>query len=276
MRGRTYAVGVLLVDMVNPFLPEVIAGVKAAVTDANYKLLIAVGEAEAAIERSLIDSMIDMRMDGLILVAPRLSGELLAGYARQIPMVVVGHHEPTATDFDTVNSDDESGARLAVESLIAKGHRAIHMVSLLRRDDDYSVYFPRETGYLGAMKAAGLADEIKIWRMPQVLRDSNHEIAELFGSEPLPSALFCWSDLHAIPILNHAKLNGIEVPGRLAIVGYDNSSIAAQPLISLSSVEQSGRELGRIAGQRLLSRIDADTQAEHLLLPPSLKLRTSN
>lgn len=276
MRGRTYTVGILLVEMENPFLPGVVAGVKRVLARANYHALIGVSDARMQLESSLIDSMMDMRMDGLILIAPRLHGDLLARFAERIPMVVIGHHEPTARSFDTVNSDDRRGAGIVVEALAAAGHRDIHMLNLPARDDaGTSVYGQREAGYLDAMRTAGLAASGRVVRARERLGEAEADLSRVLAAEALPSAIFCWSDIHAIPLINLARPMGLDVPGRLAIVGYDNSPVAALPLIGLSSVDQNAGTLGETAGEQLLSRIEGRSEAEHMLLEPALVRRAS-
>jgi LacI family transcriptional regulator len=132
MRGRTYTIGVLLVEMGNPFLPQVVSGAKAVLGPVSYHALIGVSDAQSRLESSLIESMIDMRIDGLILVAPRLSSDVLARFARQIPMVVIGHHEPTAARFDTINSDDRRGAAMARAARAAAGPSDLQQISRRR------------------------------------------------------------------------------------------------------------------------------------------------
>ena len=103
---------------------------------------------------SLIELMIDNRMDGLILVAPRMAGPTLEAFARQIPVVAVAHHEPSRS-FDTINTDDRLGGRRATEALIAAGHRDIAMVSYeADRDHTTNVSYEREIGYGQAMATA--------------------------------------------------------------------------------------------------------------------------
>jgi LacI family transcriptional regulator len=90
-----------------------------------------------------------------------------------------------------------------------------------------------------------------------------------------PRALFCWSDLDAIPIINMAKKLGLNIPGDLAIIGYDNSPVAALSLVDLASIDQSGRRLGALAAEILLSRIKGRTVPNHFLLEPTLVRRSS-
>ncbi|KAA9008867.1 LacI family DNA-binding transcriptional regulator [Histidinibacterium aquaticum] len=276
MRGRTFSIGVLLVEMRNPFLPSLMDGAKEVLREASYQAFISVGEARAAIERSLIDSMIDLQMDGVILVAPRLSGELLARYAKQIPMVVIGHHEPGAEAFDTVNSDDRTGARMAVESLIAGGREDIQMASLPRKNGEFDVYVERERGYYEAMEAAGLGDRAKVWPLREQPERPGPALTGLLDLDPLPEGIFCWSDIHAVRLLNEAKMRGIDVPGRLGIVGYDNTPAAGLPLVGLTSVDQRGEEIGRLAADVLLSRIGGRQVPEHILVTPKLVTRGSS
>ncbi len=122
MRGQTFTIGILMCDLVNPLPVGGCGRGERGFDAAGYKTLIGVGRAMEPLETGLIDSMIDHRMDGLILIAPRLGPSTLARYAPQIPFVGIGHHEPEAEGFDTVNSDDRAGARLVVEAFLARGY----------------------------------------------------------------------------------------------------------------------------------------------------------
>ena len=128
--ARMLRLGILLVGIDNPFLPQVVAGISAEAEASGYKIMMAVGAARMPLEASMIEQMIDNRMDGLILVAAQISGRMLATYASQSPICIIGHHEATGSNFDTVNSDDLHGASIAVRALLAQGYRDIGMVSL--------------------------------------------------------------------------------------------------------------------------------------------------
>jgi LacI family transcriptional regulator len=275
MRGRTFTIGILLVEMANPFLPGLVGAINSVLLAAKYKSLIGVGEAQLKMETSLIDSMIDLHMDGLILIGPRLAGKMLDRFAAQIPIVAIGHHEANSTTLDTVNSDDVAGARLAVQALIDAGHRKIHMISLpLRSNSDTDVYRQREFGYMQAMKAAGLESEIKVYGANDKSPAKEDDLRKIIEGTTA-TAYFCWSDLHAVALISILHAAGIAVPKDLAIVGYDNSPIAALPSINLSSIDQNSTLLGQTAAKTLISRIEGRTTAEHLLLKPELIRRAS-
>lgn len=275
MRGQTYTLGVLLVDISNPFLPQVFDGIASVAEGAGYKVLVGVGKARMRLEAGMIEQMIDNRMDGLVLVAAQISGETLETYARKTPIAVVGHHEPAAQNFDTVNSDDPKGGEAAVEALHAAGHRDIGMLSLVRHKHDGTDVAPqREAGFARAIRRLGLG-EPRIFRVENFESDRTANLEAVLRRPDRPRALFVWSDLDAVPLLNLARQMGLRVPEDLALIGYDNSPVAALPLVNLASMDQDGLRMGRLAAEALLSRIGGRQVAEHRLILPSLVARPS-
>jgi LacI family transcriptional regulator len=162
---------------------------------------------------------------------------------------------------------------MAGAALAAAGQRDIHMISLRGNEYPVSVYRQREIGYLEAMAESG--------RTPRILRaregaaEAEADQTRILTGERLPDAIFCWSDIHAVPLVNLALSSGVEVPDRLAIIGYDNTPVAALPLIGLSSIDQDPTRIGELAAEKLLSRIEGREVAEHVLVEPRLVRRMS-
>lgn len=276
MRGKTRTVGILLVEMTNPFLSDVVAGINRTLRSRDYKTMIGVGEAEEQLETSLIETMIDFQIDGLILISPHLGSAPMARAAGETPMVVIGHHEPVSAVYDTVNSDDRESAKMAIQALIARGHRDITMTSLQHaRLSDHDVVHEREAGYSEAMAAAGLESHTRIIRFPDRTEEMDAQMLALLHAPDRPTALYCWSDLHAVPLINLAKTSGIRVPQDLAIIGCDDTPPARMRLVDLTSINQDGPRLGEIAARTLLSRIDGRKSPEHILVAPGLVVRSS-
>ncbi len=276
LRGRTFTIGLLLVDIRNPFLPEIIDGVNGILAPSHYRAMIGVSEARIQLETSLIESMIDYKMDGLILIAPRLPSEIIARFAAQIPIVAIGYHDPDAKNFDTVNCNDQRGAAVAVEAFIERGYRKIGMLTLGSCEGHrVSVVRQREIGYSEAMQMAGLGEAIDIHSIP-VASPVREESLKAFLLRPdRPEAVFCWSDLDAITLLNMAAEMGIRVPEDLAVIGYDNSPTAALSLVNLASIDQSGHALGVLATETLLSRIEGrETHLAHSTAPSLITRRS--
>lgn len=276
MRGRTFTLGVLLVGIDNPFLPCIYQGIESVTEAAGYKIMVGVGAARTPTEVSLIEQMIDNQMDGLILIASQIAGETLERYARQIPIVVVGHHEPGAVGYDTINNDDQRGAQLVVEAFLDRGYRDIAFVTQSDQEDHLADVAPqRELGYRKVMAENGLAAQARVIGLPQHGTPRDAAIRALLQSQDRPHAIFCWSDLDAVPLISEAYRLGIRVPEDLAIIGYDNSPVAALPMVDLSSVDQDGPRLGRLAAEALLSRIKGRQSPEHILIDPRLVCRGS-
>jgi LacI family transcriptional regulator len=276
MRGRTYTIGVIVIDLSNPFLPNVLEGFNQRISKSGYKALIGVGRNVTQLETSMIEAMMDNRMDGVLLVAPRISGDMLDGFARRIPIVAIAHHENQATTYDTVNSDDRQGARLAVKTLLDRGHTDVVMLAFDEKMSLSSeVIFQREAGYFDVMQAAGLGAKAKIWHLPPPGHDRAPSIRAMLTSKDRPRAVFVWSDLDAIPLLSECRAAGIRVPEDLAIVGYDDSPPAAIPLVGLSSINQHPIRIGEASGDLLLSRIEGRATPQHLLIQPEIVIRSS-
>ena len=180
MRGRTHTVGILVVELTNPFVPVLLEGIDAGLAEANYKAMVGVGRAASKLETSMIESMIDNRMDGLILIGPQMSGSVIADYASQISIVAIAHHEAHASLYDTVNSDDFLGAQSAVEALAARGYRDIAMLGYDRSDSPTSVVaVAREAGYEAAMARLGLGDKARIIRFPHPSEPRHRDFASI-------------------------------------------------------------------------------------------------
>ncbi len=274
MRGQTSTVGVLVIELSNPFLAGVVESANAALLGGGYKSMIGIGHSASSIETSMIESMIDNRMDGVLIIAPRISGKVLDRYARQIPIVVIAHHESEAQTYDSVNSDDRRGAFIAVEAAFAKGYRDIAMLGYELMDSPPTVVaIQRERGYLEAARRLELQD--RTIRLPPVSSDRHAEMEAFLNMPDRPRAVFVWSDLDAVPLVNMARMRGIRVPEDLAIIGYDNSPVAAIPLVGLDSIDQNPAELGRTAAEMLLSRINGRNVAEHRLIEPRVATRGS-
>ena len=276
LRGRTFTVGILLTDLHNPFLPQILDGANSVLGPSHFQSLMGVGQANLPIETALIESMIDHNMDGLILIAPRLSPDILAAFARRIPIVLIAHHTPDATGYDTVNADDVRGAEIATEALIALGHPGVAMLNLSGYDDiPESVQWQREYGYRRAMERAGLASQLRLMVTPHATALSKPEIDRMLAASDRPRAMFCWSDLDALHVLSAATRLGLRVPQDLAVIGFDNSSVAGLPQVNLASIDQAGHTQGETAARLLLERIDGRSEPRHVLLEPKLVMRSS-
>ncbi|OAM83681.1 LacI family DNA-binding transcriptional regulator [Devosia elaeis] len=270
MRGKTHVIGVIFPDMRNPYFADVLSGISAALERTTYQMV--QGIVQHSTEAALVQSMMNMQLDGLIIVGSISTSEELSGVAARLPLVVDGHHLPNATSFDTVNNDDAESGRIAVRHLVEQGYRKIAMLSLETHNG--SVIERREAGYEEAMRAAGLGRHIEIARAPQSLRDIQVVTQSLI--EKRVEAIFCWTDYVALEAMSVAGSLGLSIPRDVAIVGHDNTMYCGFEQNSLTSLDQSGEQSGLQAARLLIERIEGRQKAEHFLIHPRLVARRSS
>jgi DNA-binding LacI/PurR family transcriptional regulator len=271
LRGRTYTLGLIFPDMRNPFFGDVFAGVNSALERTQYQAMQGIGTSIEA----LVEAMIDRQMDGIVLIGPNEQPDFLSELALRKPIVAIGHHDDlTPMPFDTVNNDDQLGARLVVRHLIANGHRRIAMLSLLQQPS--TVVRERELGYRLEMMEQGLGADINVVRASQVARDVQLSVKRLLESPDRPDAIFCWTDLMAFEAISVVTEMGLSIPDDVAIVGYDNTMYCDFAQNRLTSVDQSGELLGLQAARLLIERVEGRTEAEHFVVTPRIVARASS
>jgi len=273
MRGQTYTIGLVLPDIRNPFFADIMVGVNNALERTQYRAMIGISQSSVTGELAIEEAMIDRQMDGIILIGSTQSRQEIDRIAITKPLVAIGHHDPDAVNFDTVNNDDQQGAMLAVKHLAASGYRNIAMLSLSIGTS--TILGERELGYRRAMLEAGLGKHVRIIQIPQSLRDVQIAARRMLQGPSRPDAIFCWTDFIAFEVISVATELGLAIPGDVGIVGYDNTMFCDLAQNSLSSIDQSGELLGLQATRLLIERIKGRTEAEHFIVPPRLVARRS-
>ncbi|WP_327672786.1 MULTISPECIES: LacI family DNA-binding transcriptional regulator [unclassified Streptomyces] len=277
LRGQTYTIGVMLPDIRNPFFPDILDGINHTLEDTEYQVLLGPGgcDSEKA-ETRVTEAMIDRGMDGLVLVAPVSSRARLEHVASNVPTVVVGRHGASAV-YDTVVNDDVEGASLVVGHLVDLGHRRIAHIEHHETDPTRLAEMPnarRADGYRQAMEARGLAECIDVVSTSYTQEGGYQGAKELLGRSPRPTAVFAGADVVAMGVLEAFAEAGLRVPEDVSVAAYDNTTFAAFGPISLTSVDQGGRELGEKAAQLALKRIaNRHRTSVQVSLPPTLMAR---
>jgi DNA-binding LacI/PurR family transcriptional regulator len=268
---RTRLFGVTISDLRNPFFSSVVSGIQDRANELGYQVLFNTGDRDPVLEERAIESLLELRVDGLILASPRVDDTVVARAAAAVPVVVL-NRETTDDATDSVTNDNITGARLAIEHLVGFGHRRIAFIS----GGGGAGARIRAEGYRLAMVGMGLADHIQVAEGAHTEDGGERGAREILTTRPLPTAIFASNDLCAIGAMNALEEAGVRIPEDISLIGYDNTTLAALRHVSLSSIHQPGRDMGRSAVDRLTERLTGGrTTSLHDVVAPGLVVRST-
>jgi DNA-binding LacI/PurR family transcriptional regulator len=268
---RTRSVGVLIDDFHNPWFVELLAGLRSVLDPAGYTVTVADLQLEAASGRNPVDGFLAQHVDALVVAAEPEPGVLTN---ISVPVVVAGLRElgwDTLPDADVVAGHDERGEELATRHVLELGHR--HVAHISGRGAPAA---HRRRGYERAMREAGLTPFIAGSDGATTEANGYAAAAELLAAHPELTAIVAANDPMAVGALAALRSRGLSAPADVAVVGYDNSPLAAYRYLSLTSVDPHNREIGAEAARTLLIRLaDLDGVPRRALIEPSLVVRSS-
>jgi len=276
--GRTRTLGVVATDVTDPFVAEVLKGAEAAARESGYGLLFAMSNRSPVLEIEAAEVLLDHQVDGLIVIssrAPEQYGVLARGVDRETgvlaPLVLVNNEHAGASIF-SVRNDNEAGAREAVTYLRHLGHRRIAFIA-----GPVGGRSSRErlAGYRLGILANGLgpAPEL-VLAGAGLLEDGPRALDALLDVADPPTAVMCYNDLAAVGLLAAAARAGVQVPGELSVIGYDNIPLSGYTVPALTTVEQPKAAMGREA-VALCLRVLCGESAANIVLQGQLILRES-
>ncbi len=269
---RTQTVGVLIDDLHNQYFAEVMEGIELHGKARGYRVLMNTSFDRDGGDRAALETLLEFRTDGLILLGPRLPDDHILAAAEEVPVVCVGRALPSET-VDTVNNDEIAGARAVVQHLVGHGHRDIAHID----GGDGAGAQTRRDGYEQAMGAHGLADFVRVVEGDFTEVSGVEAATEMIRWVRRPTAVFAANDLTAAGALDRFEEEGLRAPADISIVGYDNTALAAMQHMSLSTVDQPRFEMGKLALQSLIERLESSrTSARHEVLEPQLVPRATS
>jgi DNA-binding LacI/PurR family transcriptional regulator len=294
-RGTSGAVGVLLTDSLHEaFADDIATSFLRAIADE----LAPTGYALTLLTTSAREDLVparDLALDGALIYSCRPTSAAKEWLLRRgLPLVFVDHDAETG--HATVNVDDRGGARAAAEHLVALGHRRIGIVTktvvgptgpadpagvVEERSGEGHPQRQRMLGWLDALGAAGIAPSaMQVFGGPDERADARIVARQLLDRTARPTAVLCFSDVVAFDVIATAGELGIDVPGELSVVGFDDAQAAAAATPPLTTVRQDVVAKGHAAGQTLIAAITARRDSTpapsgHSLLRTELVVRDS-
>jgi LacI family transcriptional regulator len=273
-RGRTQVIGLLAQEVDNAFFTAVIGGVDQQTSAEGYDFLICTTHARREKEAEYVARLSHGMVDGLLIVLPRGLPEYVEQLrANRFPFVLIDYDDE-APGCSVVNAANRRGTREAIGYLTRLGHRRIGFIT---GRDDVGATHERLAGYREEIAAAGLPILQEDVVEGDFLEARGHAAGlELLTRRERPTAIFASSDMAAFGVLRAAADLGIDVPGGLSVVGFDDIPEAARVVPSLTTVRQPLREMGRVAVNQLLGQLeDPDRPPRRVVLDTELIVRGS-
>lgn len=251
--GQSMAIGVLTQNFGTPFYDAILQGVVRGLYGSNYSPFFADGQWQPDIEREAIAAMLQRQIDGLIILGGFVTIEELNQLAEQMPLVIVARHIPDLEEH-CLYVDNVQAAYMATRHLIELGHRRIAHISG-RADHPDAV--DRLRGYSLALENAGI-DPLKELIVEGNFRRQSGVLAidTLLSRGISFSAIFAANDQMAYGVRLGLYRRGIRVPEDLSLVGFDDESAAAFMIPPLTTIKQPAIELGMIAAQNILDKLN--------------------
>jgi LacI family transcriptional regulator len=249
--GSSRTVAYLVLDAGNPFFTDVARGVEDVAREEGWALFLCNSDDDAAREADYVDLLLEQRVRGVLVTPVDRGGRRLETLrARGVPVVLVDCS--AGGEWCSVSVDDVEGGYLAVTHLVEGGHERVGYVGgppVVPQVQD------RLAGARKAMKDAGLdAGALTVLQTAALNVAEGRRAGQRLAGLPAarrPTAAFCANDLLALGLLQELTRQGLDVPGDVAIVGYDDIEFAAAATVPLTSVRQPRHQLGRTAAELL-------------------------
>jgi DNA-binding LacI/PurR family transcriptional regulator len=275
-RDKTNMIGMIIPDITNPFFPAVVKGAEDIAFSNGYRLILCNTDNDHSKELAHLNELRTYLPAGLIVIPSSFSDLTVqaVSYRRSGTGVVCVDRLPKNWAGDSVTADNEEGALNATRHLIEMGHKRLAMiVGPLRLTNARE----RLNGFTHAMK------EAKIPLRPEYVQETTFEMQGGYSKAllllrliPRPTAIFAGNDLIALGALRAIRESNLRCPEDVSIIGFDDLDIAEVTHPALSSVSQSGYQLGTTAAHILIERIHGDkSPAKHIVLKTKLSLRSS-
>jgi LacI family transcriptional regulator len=269
---KTQTIGLVLEDVSNPFSSALHRAVEDAARERGVLVFAGSCDEDPVRERDLIGTFRERRVDGIIVVPASHDHGYLYEERRSGTALVFVDRRASHLDADSVVSDNRGGAIRAVRHLLERGHRRIGFLGDLL---SISTAEERRRGYIQALDSAAIAIDEKLIRTG--LRDPDaaaRATEEMLALPEPPTALFTGQNLLTIGGVRALRDAGRE--REIALIGFDDLSLADMLDPAISVVAQDPQALGRTAADQLFRRLDGDTApAVHHVVPVSLIARGS-
>ena len=276
---RSHTIGVLIPDLNNPLFPPMVRGLEDRLAADGYVALIGNTDGRADRERQVFEQMRARHVDGFAVATAQRHSPLLAQAAAEGLNVVLMNRVADDTSFPSVSADNDLGARLAVDYLLAAGHRRI---AHLAGPQFLSTGQIRYQGFQAAMAAAGVAvpPGLVVFARAFSIEEGHRLGRELLAARPRCTAVAAANDMLAVGCYEAIEEAGLSCPADVSVVGFNDMPFIDRLRPPLTTVAFPHYQLGTEAAALLLARLSGSRArpgqpAPAVRLAPELVVRGS-
>lgn len=274
---KTDTIGVIVPSITNLFFPTVVKAIENILRKQGYSIYLCNTDNIDEEEVTYVNSLLARQVDGIIVIDPQTSNMKNRFYEKlqkEVPLVCInGYNRGISCNF--VLNDEETGAVEAVEYLIGLGHKDIAFV---RGESSYS-YDLKENAYKEVLEKHGYRGNEEVINIGPGNNDETmditmNKIKNVLEKSKHPTAFFACNDLMALGVVNACKKVGLDVPGDVSVVGFDNTVISSLVEPKLTTVDQNMYALGENAASMLLKNIkNKNASTQKIVLNTKLIIR---
>ncbi len=274
--SRTATIGVIIPSIESHFWAPVVRGAEAVFAEAGYRVVLANTDEEGPRAEAALEGLLEHQVDGVLIAPP--AGSKRQHYAAYLasgrPLVCIERTVP-GVEADYVGVDGRAGGYSAAAHLLSLGR---HRLAVLSMPLDVSASRDRLEGVRSAMLAFNqqLSDEqVVVGRFTE--QEGFESTRRLLQRTPRPDALIVAGTRMTIGAFAAIRDAGLQMPGDIALIGYDETPWASLMSPPLTVVRQPARDLGRIGAEILLRRLQGvgDDGPQSIVLESELLVRGS-
>jgi len=252
---RTYSIGMIIPTLVDPFFANLASVIQKIAKQKNYILIVLASEDDALQECADIDRFRSYRVDGMLVVPPRVQTQRFLSAIKSLAIPTVAMDRPLEARCSSVVCDNFEAAKGAVQHLLAHGRRRI---LCLGGDPDLYTIQERVRGYEAAIAEARLKSYVLTGTDPlQLKAELKKRLASANANERM-DAIFAVHGDASITAYEFLIDSSRKIPGEVALIGFDEFPLAGTLRPTLSVIRQPINELGTAAARILFDQIEGD------------------
>ncbi|MDF1514484.1 MAG: LacI family DNA-binding transcriptional regulator [Anaerolineae bacterium] len=272
---QTNLVALVLTDITNPFWTTVARGVEDAASEGGFSVILCNTDESKIKQDAYVRNLLQRQVDGFLIVPSEDAPVVLSLIQKQSVPVVVLDRE-VKEDVDTVRSDSFNGAVQLTRLLLDLGH---HHIAMLSGPLGVSTAVDRVQGYLNVLGENGMPVRSEFIIYGSFTQQGGYDMCRtILSVHPRPTAIFAGNNFIAVGVLRALREVGLRVPEDMALVAFDDlpPTYVIDPFLTVAA--QSAYEMGQIATQILLKRMEGKgtLPTQEILLPTQLIIRQSS